>query len=268
MQPSLSFSSRSPSTASGGSDCSVVRQPKVELCCEICVKLEAKVPFQAIIDAANCWLASSGLTVALGFHCPSRVGVPLLARACSSICIEPANLRTFSVSSQLSSSSSSNGGGGGCNSNNSSKDMNCLSAAFLGSCRSSIESHPVIFPYCQAHITVFPYKLHEGIKECGVVGSDEEEVFENTAANAAATNPLTTTPTATEETTTAATSLFKQWKLPNKEFENIWENLHFEKGEKEILLEYTATALLFSARNVNTKVRKAVFLKQIKVELI
>ncbi|CDJ46048.1 thyroid hormone receptor interactor, putative [Eimeria brunetti] len=234
---------------------------KVKLCCEVQIKLNSNVSFQEIIDATNCWLASSGLTVALGRHCPQRVGVPLLSRCCSSILIEPANLRAFSLhpthSSSSSSSSSSSGGSSG--SSSSSKDMqNCLSAAFTGSCKSSLERQPLVLPYCQVQISVLPYVLHEGVKEGGVEVSDDEESSQTAAAaaaEAAAAGPDAAA-AAAAEAAAETSSLFKQWTLPNKEFDGIWDNLHFEEEVKETLLEYAATALLFSHRNVNSKASK------------
>ena len=203
----LSASSRSTSA-------SVSRQvhleaSKIELCCELQLKADAQVGFQAMLDAATLWLASSGLTVALGRHDPQLVGVPLLAQTCLSICIEPALPRGSSLLARRSGAT---------------RDQR-LSAAFVGSCRSSAEINPLVFPYYQANITVLPYTLHEGAEEGGVAEVGEE----------------------------GRTHIFRQWALPNKEFGNLWESIHFDEAIKETLLEYSATALLFSDRSVDSK---------------
>lgn len=43
-----------------------------------------------------------------------------------------------------------------------------------------------------------------------------------------------------------------QWELPHRDFEGLWESLHFPGHLKQQLMSYSATALLFSARNVDS----------------
>lgn len=211
MEPSRGFTSTS--TASVGSQHPHFELSKVELCCELQLNSDARVGLQAVSDAATSWLAS-GLTIALGLHDPRLVEVPLLAETCTSIRIEPTVPSGTLLQPELPEG----------------KGDKRFSGAFVGSCRSSTESEPVVFPYCQAHITILPYFLHDKVKEKGM-----GETGENGGIN-----------------------VFTQWPLPNTEFESLWESLHFEKAIKETLLEYTLTALLFSDKNVDPKVRSTI----------
>jgi len=56
-----------------------------------------------------------------------------------------------------------------------------------------------------------------------------------------------------EETTEddPTSTVFTHWELPCKELCGLWESLHFETGIKSHLLEFAATSLLFSAKNIN-----------------
>lgn len=49
-------------------------------------------------------------------------------------------------------------------------------------------------------------------------------------------------------------SACQQWVLPSKEFHGLWENLIYDSNVKSELLEYAATALLFSECNVDPNV--------------
>ncbi|KAL8273427.1 hypothetical protein Esti_002672 [Eimeria stiedai] len=186
----------------------IVESPKLKLCCELQLK-RLDVSLQAVSDAAVSWLRSLGLTIALGVHDPQRVGVPILEETCSAICIEPAI--PGGDYPQLHSSGDRRDQG--------------FSALLAGSSNSSVEVNPMVFPYCQAHITVLPYFLHNKKKEGGIVEMDEE----------------------------GGVSVFQQWALPNQEFENLWKNLYFDDAIKANLLEYTSTALIFSDKNVDSK---------------
>ncbi|CDJ44229.1 thyroid hormone receptor interactor, putative [Eimeria tenella] len=212
--PTPIAASRASTAASSVRDIPCTKVPKVDFCCEISCKISAKEHFSKIIDAANCWLGSSGLTVALGGHDPQRVGVPLLARCCRSIRIEPLKPRC----SPLLLPAASGGGGGP------------FSAAFASSSSSSssssTEAAPLLFPYCQARFAVLPYLLHEGPLQGGPLdlGSEEE-----------------------------SGKVFQQWLLPNEDFEGLWANLHFSQNTKDTLLDYASTALLFADKSVDSK---------------
>lgn len=186
-----------------------MKAPKIELCCELQLKAGTQSGLQAVRNAAVSWLTSSGLTIALGMHDPQRVGVPLLAEACSSIRIEPALISSSSLRKQRAER----------------MGHEDIPAPFVGSCPSSSESNPLVFPYCQARMTVLPYVLHDS--KTGDVMMETEE-NENVC-------------------------VFQKWALPNKEFENLWENLHFDDSIKATLLKYTSTALVFSDKNVDSK---------------
>ncbi|KAL8426232.1 hypothetical protein Efla_007041 [Eimeria flavescens] len=182
--------------------------PKIKLCCELQLK-SADFSFHAVSDAATSWLSSAGLTIALGMHNPQRVGVPLLAQACSSICIEPVIPGGDFSKQQLPEE----------------RPEKKLCSLLIGSCSSSTENNPEVFPYCQAHITVLPYTLHNRRTDAGIVDMGEE----------------------------GNVSIFQQWTIPNREFDGLWRNLHFDDAIKATLLEYTSTALIFSDKNVDAK---------------
>jgi pachytene checkpoint protein 2 len=44
---------------------------------------------------------------------------------------------------------------------------------------------------------------------------------------------------------------YREWSLPSREFEGLWESLHFDSSIKRQLLRYALTALLFSDLKVN-----------------
>ncbi|ERN13833.1 pachytene checkpoint protein 2 homolog isoform X1 [Amborella trichopoda] len=46
-------------------------------------------------------------------------------------------------------------------------------------------------------------------------------------------------------------SSFREWFLPAREFDGLWESLVYETGLKQRLLRYTASALLFTEKGVN-----------------
>lgn len=53
----------------------------------------------------------------------------------------------------------------------------------------------------------------------------------------------------TEEDPTS--TVFTSWALPCAQFDGLWESLVFETGVKAHLVEFAATSLLFSARDVD-----------------
>ncbi|XP_026189867.1 pachytene checkpoint protein 2 homolog [Cyclospora cayetanensis] len=209
MEVAASAAERSQATLPNGTVQLGSEQRKIELCCEVQLNTAAQAELQVIHEAVTAWLASSGLTVALGRHDPQLLEIPLLERACSSIRIEQALHRSSMMQVQLPGDTR----------------HKRSYTAFMGKCKTSLESNPVVLPYCQVHMTVLPYVLHVGAEEAGMPEAGDE----------------------------GRAYAFNKWVLPNIEFESLWENLHFDEAIKEILLEYTSAALLFADKNVDPK---------------
>ncbi|OEH76935.1 thyroid hormone receptor [Cyclospora cayetanensis] len=213
MEVAASAAERSQATLPNGTVQLGSEQRKIELCCEVQLNTAAQAELQVIHEAVTAWLASSGLTVALGRHDPQLLEIPLLERACSSIRIEQALHRSSMMQVQLPGDTR----------------HKRSYTAFMGKCKTSLESNPVVLPYCQVHMTVLPYVLHVGAEEAGMPEAGDE----------------------------GRAYAFNKWVLPNIEFESLWENLHFDEAIKEILLEYTSAALLFADKNVDPKASTA-----------